>query len=429
MACLANIASECIFDEIAPCADSATSVDIGATIVGGTAGSVLFVGSGPVLAQDNSNFFWDDSSNRLGLGNGAPSDTLHVTGTARFTGNMGIGIAPSTMRLLIAGSTEAESSLRLNLMATGHQVFLGASGGLGLGAVGMSTAAPFNIITNGATRAQFSALGNLDLTPGVSSSGAVTAFKLTAPANTGQTLSTEAIDFHLDLSRTNTWATGALTLQRMMLFDVNATLAFAGASVVSTVVGLHITAPPTQGSNATFTQVINVLLGADASGAAATTTIVSAAGAQYHKFQISDDTVSLTGSTQLTSTPSISSMLINKQTISFAGTIDVASTVHIVAAPSISGGGSITNSNALFVQAGKTQLGGELELDGAFNHDGSNVGFYGVAPVTRSSGWTITNDVTDRNFDANAGSVTELADVVATLIRDVAATGLIGAVA
>lgn len=64
-----------------------------------------------------------------------------------------------------------------------------------------------------------------------------------------------------------------------------------------------------------------------------------------------------------------------------------------------------------------------------FTANATQIGFYGIGPVTRSAGWTITNDVTDRTFDANAGSVLELADVVATLIRDLAATGIIGDVA
>jgi len=69
----------------------------------------------------------------------------------------------------------------------------------------------------------------------------------------------------------------------------------------------------------------------------------------------------------------------------------------------------------------------ELELDGALNHDGANVGFYGIVPVVRSAAWTITNDIADRAFDANTVAVAELADVVATLITDLAATGIIGA--
>lgn len=57
---------------------------IGGTITGGTVGSVLFVGTGPVFAQDNANFFWDDSGNKLGIGTTAPAariDIRNVDGT------------------------------------------------------------------------------------------------------------------------------------------------------------------------------------------------------------------------------------------------------------------------------------------------------------------------------------------------------------
>jgi hypothetical protein len=40
---------------------------IGGTVTSGTPGSVLFVGTGPVLAQDNPDFFWDNSNKRFGV--------------------------------------------------------------------------------------------------------------------------------------------------------------------------------------------------------------------------------------------------------------------------------------------------------------------------------------------------------------------------
>ena len=46
-----------------------------------TQGSVMFVGA-TALAEDNANFFWDDTSNRLGLGTATPSYSLEVSGTA-----------------------------------------------------------------------------------------------------------------------------------------------------------------------------------------------------------------------------------------------------------------------------------------------------------------------------------------------------------
>lgn len=45
-----------------------------------TAGSVVFAGASGVYSQDNTNFFWDDTNNRLGLGTSSPSQTLDVKG-------------------------------------------------------------------------------------------------------------------------------------------------------------------------------------------------------------------------------------------------------------------------------------------------------------------------------------------------------------
>lgn len=50
-----------------------------------TTGSVLFAGASAIL-QDNSNLFWDDGSNRLGIGTATPDSTLEVeaAGTVSF---------------------------------------------------------------------------------------------------------------------------------------------------------------------------------------------------------------------------------------------------------------------------------------------------------------------------------------------------------
>src|SRR5215470_17940156 len=55
---------------------------IGGAIAGGaTTGSVLFVGAGPVLAQDNAAFFWDETNKRLGIGTATPAQQIHVLST------------------------------------------------------------------------------------------------------------------------------------------------------------------------------------------------------------------------------------------------------------------------------------------------------------------------------------------------------------
>lgn len=54
------------------------SMAIGGTVSSGTAGSVLFVATGPVLQQDNANFFYDNTNHRLGLGTTSPQAQFHV---------------------------------------------------------------------------------------------------------------------------------------------------------------------------------------------------------------------------------------------------------------------------------------------------------------------------------------------------------------
>lgn len=45
-----------------------------------TSGSVLFADSSGFITQDNTNFFWDDTNNRLGIGTNSPQATSHFSG-------------------------------------------------------------------------------------------------------------------------------------------------------------------------------------------------------------------------------------------------------------------------------------------------------------------------------------------------------------
>jgi hypothetical protein len=78
---------------------------IGQFIGSGTQGSVLFIDGNSVLAQDNSNFFWDDANNRLGIGNAAPTTTLDVTGTAT--------VSTQVTSPILSGGTGSGSTLTL----------------------------------------------------------------------------------------------------------------------------------------------------------------------------------------------------------------------------------------------------------------------------------------------------------------------------
>jgi hypothetical protein len=55
------------------------------------------------------------------------------------------------------------------------------------------------------------------------------------------------------------------------------------------------------------------------------------------------------------------------------------------------------------------------------------LGFFGTAPVARSTGWSATNVTSDTAFDANSTTVAELADVLGTLIDTLKTYGLLAA--
>jgi hypothetical protein len=62
------------------------TVAMGSAVAGGTPGSVLFLGAGSTLAEDNTNFFWNDTTNALGLGTSAPVASAQLEGVSTTRG-------------------------------------------------------------------------------------------------------------------------------------------------------------------------------------------------------------------------------------------------------------------------------------------------------------------------------------------------------
>jgi hypothetical protein len=89
------------------------------------------------------------------------------------------------------------------------------------------------------------------ITQGIATTGSPTAFTLTAGAHTTLTAGTEAIPYLVDLSATCQFSTGAIATQRGMVIKPQ-TLAFVGASMVTTAVTLDVSSP-IAGTNATLT--------------------------------------------------------------------------------------------------------------------------------------------------------------------------------
>lgn len=127
-----------------------------------------------------------------------------------------------------------------------------------------------------------------------------------------------------------------------------------------------------------------------------------------------------------------------------ASAFTMAAAAALIARNAVKGAGStITNLYGLYVEdqtvgasnwaiytagTAKSYFGGEVEIDGALNHDGTSFGLAGAAPSTPQTGYTtFTNLATDRTCDADTVAVAELADIVGTLIEDLKAKGIISA--
>ncbi|TSD02448.1 MAG: hypothetical protein Athens071424_44, partial [Parcubacteria group bacterium Athens0714_24] len=107
--CLQTTAAGLVYS--ASCA-AGSDPSIGGVLTGATAGSVLFAGSG-TFAQDNANFFWDDSNNRLGIGTTTPYAKLSVH--AQYGTNN--SAAPL---FSIASSTDAATTTLFTVLANGN---------------------------------------------------------------------------------------------------------------------------------------------------------------------------------------------------------------------------------------------------------------------------------------------------------------------
>jgi hypothetical protein len=119
-----------------------------------TAGSIVFAGASGVYTQDNSNLFWDDTNNRLGIGTPTPSYSLDVvtaTADVRFSSSTGTNLA------------------RLNISNTGGSFQLGidnsTGGNFGVGAYSRvlwnDGAYPLVLTTNSTQRMAITSAGGV----------------------------------------------------------------------------------------------------------------------------------------------------------------------------------------------------------------------------------------------------------------------------
>ena len=130
---------------------SSSGITIGVTpITGGTQGSVLFIGAASVIAEDNANFFWDDTNNRLGIGTASPSASLDIVSTATTTNALSVTASSlTTGKIGYFYSNSADTGTRTLLQVVNDNTL--ATGAIAFGIQQDSTATSLFIDHNGAT--------------------------------------------------------------------------------------------------------------------------------------------------------------------------------------------------------------------------------------------------------------------------------------
>jgi hypothetical protein len=112
-----------------------------------TTGSVGFIGASGALLQDNANFFWDDTNNRLGIGTNAPTTAIDVFGSGIIgrlngtsTNNAFLGFASAGTNKWSIGNVQADHRFRIyNDATTSELVSVLQTGEFGIGIANPTT--------------------------------------------------------------------------------------------------------------------------------------------------------------------------------------------------------------------------------------------------------------------------------------------------
>lgn len=112
-----------------------------------TTGSVGFIGASGALLQDNANFFWDDTNNRLGIGTNTPTTAIDVFGSGIIgrlngtsTNNAFLGFASAGTNRWSIGNVQSDHRFRIyNEAATSELVSILSTGEFGIGIANPTT--------------------------------------------------------------------------------------------------------------------------------------------------------------------------------------------------------------------------------------------------------------------------------------------------
>lgn len=331
-------------------------------------GSVLFVGAGAVLAQDNANLFWDDTNNRLGIGTAAPTHPLTVEladgGTAAVstvvtiknnsTGTPAAGFGSAIRWQLESDTTNDQDAAKLDVLwATATHASRKAR-------------VVFNVFDTASREAlrleadgsnALLGMGNI-VQPGI---------RLTVypPGAAGQGVQIRGV-----AAQTGELLQATEGTASTMIWQIDA-------------IGTE-TIRPLDAVTATATRVLT--LGHRSSG---TPAVGFGTGVRWQGE---------------TSTSNDRDML----------GLDVT---WVVATETSQKARAVFN---IYDTAAREVL--RFEASGT----AAMIGFLNAAAVPRTAPYTITNGVTDRSYNANATTIDELADIIFTLVSDLQLFGLLG---
>jgi len=272
---------------------SVTSTELG--LLSGLTG---FTGTGTLLAKGTSPVFTTDITTPLIYGGSAVGSQLNLQGTS---GNGTSTVAAINFLVGNNGATTAgkiynDGTINLgNAVNTSQRlVRIGQDtsyidigswiGNTTYAALHMNAATPstsnYVLLSNGSV-SQFNGVssfslrvsntevlgttGNrrLNFSPQADNGGSTLGFNFVTAANTNQTLSTASPDFLVTLANKQ-WATGALAATQKFFSITQPTISFVGASTATLVSTFAIAGAPIQGTNATNTTSVGLLVEAGA---------------------------------------------------------------------------------------------------------------------------------------------------------------------